>query len=95
MKCCPTCKRPFAPDVQVGGKRRQAFYDYIARNPQGVTRYQILDHVYADDPDGGPNGHNIVCVTIKHINAKLEKHGHRIRIRGSGGPGSIYKVVGL
>ena len=34
--------------------------DFVAHNPDGVTVWQILDFVYADDPDGGVTAHNIV-----------------------------------
>jgi len=93
VKCCPACKRPFAPEVQVGGILRQRLYDYVARNPQGVTRQQIIDYVYHDDANGGPDNPNIIPVVVKHVNNRLEAGGHAIRIRGWGGPGSTYKLV--
>lgn len=95
MKRCPTCKRPLPPVVSVSGRRRQALLEYVLRYPEGVTRSQILDAIYADDPDGGPENQNIVAVMVKHINDILEKQKKKVRIRGSGGPGSIYRAVYL
>jgi hypothetical protein len=87
---CPHCGRGFPPKFYVGGLRRQAMVDYIARNPQGVTVWQIIDAVYADDPNGGPEDHNIVSVMAKAANKKLEGLGWRIK--GTGGPGSTYSL---
>lgn len=92
MKCCPTCGRAFPPKIDVGGKKRQMIFDYIARHPEGVTVHQIMDYVYAEDPNGGPKSTNIVSVQAKHINHYLEKSGEPYRIRGRGGPGSVYKL---
>lgn len=95
VKCCPTCNRPWAPDIQVGGQRRQGLLDYIIKHPEGVTTERLKGHVWADDADGGPDSRTIVAVMIRQINIKLEDQGEKIRVRGSGGPGSVYKAVYL
>jgi hypothetical protein len=94
LRCCPTCGRAFPPVVEVGGKRRQAMFDYIASHPEGVTVWQILDAVYADDPNGGPMTHNVVSVMKWFINVRLERLGMSARIVSvRGGPGSLYRLV--
>jgi hypothetical protein len=93
LKACPTCGRAFPPVIEVGGKRRQAMFDYVARHPEGVTVWQILEAVWSDDPNGGPELRNIVSVMAMQINIKLEKLGFSGRIRGSGGPGSLYRLL--
>jgi hypothetical protein len=94
LKCCPTCGRAFPPVVEVGGKRRQAMFDYVAMHPEGVTVWQILDAVYADDPSGGPSLHNIVSVMKFGINQRLKKLGLSARIVAArGGQGSVYRLV--
>ena len=95
LKFCETCARPFPPDVQVGGVKRQALYDFIAKHPEGVGNRQVMEYVWADDPEGGPLYCNIISVMIHTINKKLASQGHNIRIRGSGGAGSTYRVVYL
>ena len=91
MKCCPTCGRAYPPAVDVGGPVRQRVFDYIAKHPEGVTRPQVLTHVYADDPNGGPNNENVVSVHVRNINKRLQG----MRIKAAGGPGSTYKLVKL
>lgn len=95
MKCCPTCLRPLPPQVRVGGKRRQALLDYVLKHPEGVTNPQILSHVWADDPNGGPDYSQIVSVMVRKINLMMDAKGVNLRIRGSGGPGSVYRAVYL
>jgi UDP-N-acetylglucosamine transferase subunit ALG13 len=69
-------------------------FDYVAGHPEGVTVWQILDAVYADDPNGGPSKHNIVSVMKFGINQKLKKLGISARIVATGGgAGSIYRLV--
>lgn len=92
MKCCPTCGRAFPPKIDVGGKKRQLIFDYVARHPEGVTVGQIMEYVYAEDPNGGPESSNVVAVQAWHINRYLETRGAPYRIRGRGGPGSIYRL---
>lgn len=67
--------------------------EYVLKHPEGVTRDQITSYVYHDDPNGGPPSSSIVSVMVSKINQQLEENGLPERIRGSGGPGSIYKVV--
>jgi hypothetical protein len=63
-------------------------FDYVARHPEGVDVWQVLQYVYADDPNGGPDKHNVISVMAKHINNKIQSLGYRIV--GTGGPGSRY-----
>ena len=90
---CKHCGQIIPPKVRVGGKRRQTMYDFIAGHPEGVTVWQILDHVYAVDPSGVPDQPNIVSVVAKQTNRILKPFG--IQIKGSGGPGSTYTVQAL
>lgn len=93
MNYCPTCRRPFARPVDVGGIKRQAMYDFIAAHPDGVTNKQIMDHVYQLEANGGPDNTNVVSVTVSAINKILAGQKRDIRIRSRGGPGAIYKLV--
>ena len=75
---CPTCRRPFPPPLFVHGPVRQRIVDATANRPDGVTRNELLDLVYADDAGGGPDNPNTISVLIKHANAELAPQGFRI-----------------
>jgi hypothetical protein len=89
---CPTCRRPYPPRLVVHGPVRQRIVNLIASRPDGITRGEILDLVYADDPNGGPDNPNTVSVLIKHANAELAAQGFRIEPAWLG-PGARYRLV--
>lgn len=94
MKVCPTCGTPLPGSVHVGGKRRQAVFDYIRERPHGVSSEQIVGYVYADDPNGGPDcAATVISVVVCRINHILAGLDYPLRISGTGGPGSIYRMV--
>jgi DNA-binding response OmpR family regulator len=91
---CPTCGQIIPPrnlfrDQPI--KRR--IFEYIAAHPEGVTRGQIVDHVWAHDPNGGPGTPNIVCVHVAHMRPTLEREG--LTISSARGPGSNYRLVSV
>jgi hypothetical protein len=95
MTCCPTCGQPIPPDIELQGPVRNRVYDFIRKNPRGVTRQQVADAVYRDDPNGGPDSAtSVISATVWHINKKLRKHGVRI-YGGGGGPGARYRLVNI
>ncbi|HXH94049.1 MAG TPA: hypothetical protein VNN25_20910, partial [Thermoanaerobaculia bacterium] len=91
MKCCPTCKRPFPPEIELSSRFRQKIYDFIARHPEGVTTMDIMQEIYAERLDGGPESPNVIRVMVSHINAELERRGIEGRLAGSGGRHSVYR----
>ncbi|MDP1587299.1 MAG: helix-turn-helix domain-containing protein, partial [Prosthecobacter sp.] len=46
-----------------------------------ISVEQMMNHLYADDPNGGPEYHNTVSVQISHMRKKLEPLGLTIRGR--------------
>jgi hypothetical protein len=95
LKICPCCNRPLPPAIELQGKIRRRYWDFISRHPEGVTKNQIFDAVYGDDPNGGPlRGDLVVRVNVYHINKVLRKHGLRVTGR-PGGPGAVYRLVKL
>lgn len=91
--CCPMCKRPYPPPRKIfRGPVRQAIYDYVAKHPHGVTRDQIFNAVYGDDPNGGPIDMQVIAVTVHHINKALAGTG--TYIRNTGGRWGVYKLYG-
>ena len=75
---CPTCQRPYPPRLVVHGPVRQRIVDAIANRPDGITRGELLDVVYADDVNGGPDNPNTISVLVKSANAELAAQGYRI-----------------
>jgi hypothetical protein len=65
--------------------------DIVANRPDGVTRGELMDCLYASDPNGGPDYPNTISVLIHFANIRLKHLGYRIK--GSGGPGSRYFLV--
>jgi hypothetical protein len=91
-KICPACRRPFPPALTVHGPLRQRIVDAIANRPDGITRAELLDVVYGDDVNGGPNNQNVIAVLIKHANAELAAQGHHIESMWRG-PGARYRLA--
>lgn len=89
-KICPQCHRPFPPALAVHGPVRQRIVDLIAGRPDGITRRELLDLVYADDPNGGPATENVISVLVKKANDDLVFLGYHIT--STGGPGSRYRL---
>ena len=54
LHICPQCRRPFPPPLVVTGSLRQRMVNILADRPDGLTVNNLVDLVYADDPDGGP-----------------------------------------
>jgi hypothetical protein len=71
---------------------RQRIVDAIANRPAGITRAELLDVVYADDVDGGPDNANTISVLIKRANAELAPQGYRIEPAWRG-RGARYRLI--
>lgn len=87
-RLCPCCKRVLPQSLVMNGARRRRLLDYVGQHPEGVTVWQVMAAIYADDPKGGPERHNVVSVMVKQMNHFLAPQGYRIV--GSGGSGSRY-----
>jgi hypothetical protein len=71
---------------------RQRIIDVIAARPDGITRAELLDVVYGDDIDGGPDNANTISVLIKHANEDLKPQGFRIEPTWRG-RGARYRLI--
>jgi DNA-binding response OmpR family regulator len=89
---CPACRRPFPPALTVHGPVRQRIVDLIANRPDGITRAEIINTVYAADINGGPTNENVVAVLIKHANKELAAQGFQI-VPTWRGRGARYRLV--
>lgn len=75
----------------LAGKQWETFACFAKKFPAPVTNEMLMDVLYGDDPDGGPDSLNIVSVVKFHLRKKLEPLG--IGIVSTGGPGSTSRLV--
>ena len=88
---CPMCGRPFPPKLVVSGPCRQRLVNLVAGRPDGITRAELLDLIYASDPTGGYSGNrtpNVISVLVHWANLQLAPQGWHIR--STRGPGARY-----
>jgi hypothetical protein len=78
------------PKLMVSGPIRQRLVEVIANRPNGITSSELMDLVYADDVDGGPDCVGTVAALVFHVNKQLAPQGYRIISRG--GPGARYHL---
>lgn len=94
LKTCPCCGQLIPPKLLFPrAPVSQRLYDYVASHPQGVWREQIADHIYAEDPNGGPDSPGAIKALIWRMNCRLRSE--KLAIRGSMGRGSAYTLVQL
>lgn len=98
-RVCPCCRRPvpesyYPRALPTFGGQQQRIFDIVRQNNSvGINCMRIVDLVYAEDPDGGPLGaQKVIHTQIGHINRKLKAVGALARIKGTGGPGSVYHL---
>ena len=92
---CPTCHRPFPPPLVVTGPLRQRMVNILANRPDGLTINNLVDLVYADDPNGGPlTAPRSLNVMAHKANKQLRAQGYQIKSMWMG-RGAIYRLVPL
>ncbi len=92
-KICPACQRPFPPALVVSGSVRQRLVNIVADRPDGIAIGDLVDQVYADDPDGGPvTAPRSVNVMIHKANKQLRAQGYQIQSMWLG-RGARYHLV--
>jgi hypothetical protein len=91
---CASCGHPVFSDAiaaRLCGKQRRLYEVVQAAGARGLTASQIMNEIYADDPNGGPESSNIVSVMVRIVNLHLEHFG--LAIRGQRGPGGFYRLA--
>lgn len=81
-KLCPTCQRPVPQDEieALFTKLQRRIYRAVAdAGSVGLTKWQVLEKAYFDDPSGGPGSPNIIRVSVCKMNKALREHGLKIR----------------
>lgn len=74
-------------------KQRKLYEIVRSAGQLGITCRDLMNRLYADDPDGGPDSQNVVQVHTSFANKRLKAFG--FAIRGRGGHGSVYRLVKL
>ena len=101
-KRCPCCGQAVSIDLLDNavpenffwlGAMQQGLFDLVKKHPQGISAESIRDRLYANSRNGSESQHNIVAVMARHVNKKLKPLG--LRIKGTGGPGSVYRLIKL
>jgi DNA-binding response OmpR family regulator len=94
LSCCPHCRQVIPPkDLFRDQPVKRRLYRFLLDHPEGVTRRQIMDAVWADDIDGGPEFANVVSVHVKLMRPILEREG--LTITCARGPGANYRIKRL
>lgn len=70
---------------------KQAIFDFIRTHP-GCTRNQIINSVYADDPNGGPENVSIISAHLQQMRPTLTAAGIAIRCDRSREASGYYVV---
>ena len=70
-------------------KRR--IYDFVKNHPGGSNRNQIIDAVYADDPDGGPEHAATISMHVYQMRRVLNPLG--LTITSPRGRGASFRLV--
>jgi hypothetical protein len=69
---------------------RRRLVEIIANHPNGITRGELMNLLYADDADGGPDCAGTVSVLVLMANRQLRPQGwHIVSNRG---PGARYRL---
>lgn len=98
---CPSCGRTLPRDwlalgsntIPMRGKQRILYDAVLKSGDAGISRDRLMDLMYGDDPNGGPDSYNTFSAIIRHINNKLEKAGRKIKSTGMG-QGEHFYVLG-
>jgi hypothetical protein len=84
---CPHCGVPIPSDeiAAVLAPVQRRLYEIIRDSGTvGISGRDILDKLYADDPDGGPESFNVVSATARNTNEKLAPFGVKLRANARG-----------
>jgi hypothetical protein len=76
------------------GKIRNRIFDLLCAHPYGLTCKQLIDRVYVDDSEGGPEwGVTGMHVTISLMRKRLRKLYPLLHIENGKGYGRRYHLV--
>ncbi len=101
LPVCKCCGQTLPGALEFGGVHfspmQKKIVDRVHKAGKGgVTLAMLVNHVYADDPDGGPiHAERSVHVQLCIVNRKLAPANRRVEANKSGGQGAFYRMVQL
>ena len=75
------------PRTKAGAPVSDTIFRELCEHPYGLTAAQLIEKIFrgVNEPDEYQ-----VSARVAHMNRKMEQHRMGLRVRGHGGPGSIY-----
>lgn len=96
IRTCACCGHPLPDDSVLGALtplQQRVFFAIKRAGSAGIQSTRVMDVVYAEDPNGGPENQNIIAVVAKQMNKRLARFG--LVLRGRRGPGGYYTLEKL
>jgi hypothetical protein len=93
---CKCCGHPIVSDeisAALTPLQRRIFNVVKNAGTAGIRGKDVMDIVYADDINGGPDNTNIIAVVASQANRRLVRFG--VKISGRRGPGGGLKLEKL
>jgi hypothetical protein len=90
-QACPHCGQPSPPKVEVTGRERRKLVEFLLCRPNGMTRAELANLMWIDDPDGGPDNDLAICQLVHQARLQLLPQGYSIV--SNRGPGARYRLV--
>jgi hypothetical protein len=90
---CKCCGHPLPESNAALGLTRgqQRLFQFVEKAGRaGITRHDLMDRMYANDPNGGPDSLNVLNVQKTNMNRRLLKHG--LKITTSRGHYSMWRL---
>ncbi len=98
---CPLCGGEIKPEkadmvalrvLSLPPMQRRVLDIFLAAHPRPLMGDWLVERVYADDPDGGPDAaYTAVAVQINRLNKAIRPLGWEIK--GARGPGSMGRTL--
>lgn len=98
---CPCCGHDLAEPVAITNgemvhlsANEQALFNLVKScRETGISARAILERIWHTNKNGDPYCHQMVPTVALHTNKKIAAWG--MKIVGTGGPGSVYRLVQL
>lgn len=94
MSVCQCCGHPIISEDPIVSAltplQRRIFNIVKSAGVAGISASVILERVYADDINGGPDSSNVISVVVNQMNRRLAQFN--LKIKGRGGPGSVFTI---
>ena len=96
VKVCECCGHPLpdlAVQLELTKRQRQMFEALRRAGKAGITLDRIMEVVYGDDSDGGPDSTTVLHVQRTKMKGKLAKFG--LQITTTKGHGSLWRLEAI